>query len=187
MTRSRLILVLRICLLSVIALWFGVPWWIVGPVALMIPAGIFRTTVSCGSGAICSDGTAGGSVQVVITGIANSTCTSCSNWNGTFIVPYSALIAGCSYTMNNSVACAGSTAESLTVFMSLSGGNFHIRVEIVEARASPLGFAVVDFDYTNGAGPVDCSTFSSLNIPFTSISGVSSCDVSAAAASVTSI
>ncbi len=149
MTRSRLILAIRVCLLGSLAILLGVPWWIVGPVALL-PT-VFGGITTCAT--ICStEPTVPGGVSVTYMGVANGSCSDCSIMNRTIV---SSSHSPCTFGSADvtHLVCTGSfTINFQAGFGTLAGNTYHEVIPQINAAVGAARTVV-----TIGAAPQDCS------------------------------
>lgn len=195
MTRTRLIFVLRLCLLAAIALWFGVPWYYVGPLGLL-PA-VLRETVSCSA---CGGGSASAQYQLDASGITSSggsKCTNCGDFNGTWVITMGA--SNCkgttpvpgSFSCSNGCGTVGAPAIdrgiSLQILIPLSPGG-DIDSQVIVGFSSPGSLLpcrqVFDL-HTAGPAFPDCTGWSSTSFP--SDNGNDVCNMTSATALVTAL
>ncbi len=153
MTRTSLILVLRLCLVAAVALWLGVPWWVV--VSLMMP--VFAAASGCPT--ICSavpEGT--GTLSVTTGGITNGTCTggNCNDANRTWVLNCHNCNCGGSGTL------APTGCDGLHLFnlpggaqFSTSGGNTvgSTAVSVTDG----INTWTASYSVIIGAAPADCT------------------------------
>lgn len=75
------------------------------------------------------------SYQVVITGLANTTCSNCSTYNATYIIPQSIVVdsSGCTWQIGvNSTACgSGTFAYYINVQATVNGAQTRLRCMMV--------------------------------------------------------
>lgn len=182
MTRSRLILIIRLCLLSGVALWCEVPWYAVAPVALIMPV-FAALTLSCVK---CSGATSRLTYQVDIAGLSNGCWDMCNDANGSWIVPQDSIYdptSFCFYSYNagagySGSGCAGGgscngTGKSLLIGVGLDGPNSIFEPDQhYYTRVSAAGCI---FRYDHGLSTPNCQTFSGLTCPFTTSPCVATC------------
>src|SRR5689334_20318739 len=112
MTRSLIITSIRVAVLAVAAITAGVPWYIVFPIALVMPP-LFSTTVTCTSGG-CSANTAPGSVTITGSNFAaNGGC--CAYYDASFVVPFFISVGGppgaCLYRLTGDTCQVGNIMD----------------------------------------------------------------------------
>jgi len=130
--------------------------------------------------------------QAVIGGIADATCTPCTAFNNTYVLPYDTIAPFCLYRYSfapNQIFPAGDPtcdppnlqARQIYFQVILRGGTNYISQLVLDYRAVFL----VTWEYDHGTSKPDCSAFSSLSLTLISQSGV--CDASAATASISAV
>ena len=187
MTRPRLVLLIR-CVLLLGFAWLArdsiVPLAIP---ALLMPA---FPTATC---SYCS--ATPSTLQIVISGIANSSCTECGNLNGTFVTDSfteTAFLCRWLYTFSATHYCAGldcpatpctnctTGTNSVLATIGQSLGNYTLTVVFgSEFRSFKTTFA--------GPNPPDCTSWSGESLPPVAGTDCGLCDFSSATCEVTAL
>lgn len=115
---------------------------------------------------LCTGSTEDRAFNVTFAGFTDNSCGAgdCSNFNATFNV---ADQVGCSRIRNIAGTTCGQNWQLQLLFLTLGNGNVGIQVSLFIT----LGPSIV-FEYdSGGTSPLDCSSFSSLSIPFKQYTG----------------
>lgn len=171
--------------LAVAVCWpqFGVGLW---PVVFFFP-----TCTCCGVDCTdaCNTGTTPASISFVVSGFVDSTCTTCEELDGTFVVPIHISGLNCTGRLTTTFTCTPGTGLGLATYTwSVFSG------ETLLAFTHRVGSGLTDATYsyitslgTLGANPIDCDTISSVSLPFQTQNHVTTvwCDGSGATVTAT--
>lgn len=102
----------------------------------------------------CSDGTRGTTVQVVISGMADTACADCELLDGTYIVPIAEAVGFCGWRYDFPATICAFYDE---LFIDLGGTN--INVVLRQGVGNRHSWR------SNAAGFNDCNNWSSFNLP----------------------
>lgn len=147
------------------------------------PLGLMYAALATTPCAYCNSGTQGiTNIQVDLSGVTNSLCSDCANFNTTFILTYdgAGAASGCQYSslLASTVVCGGASADKDLIFTWTSG-------DILKFRAGP-GDTLALWASPLGAGPVDCQSATSLSAitPYVTGTGIR-CTTTGASATIT--
>jgi len=164
-------------ILHMLACW---PVLMLGPLFVMSPSCNCCTPAEC---AWCSAGSYGGK-RVVISGMANGSCSDCANMDGTYILAH-ASSPGSTCNWNDSVSdtlCTSATTVTAILTAQNTGANTYVNFLM------NTGFGVHQWRLDTGSSsPTNCSGWSSTSLPFLSTSAGGQCDSTSATCLVTSL
>lgn len=171
LNRRYLILLMRLTILAVVAMAWGVSWWVaIMPLALAMPP-LFGVT---GCPAICS--TYPTTISVTYTGVANyvGPCSNCTNINATYVISASGPVSCCAaVSASFGPTCTGADqngTSTVNVCFLNSGGNLQVRADTSDTTSQSGCFCCAlngigaTFTLTTAtAVPTDCSASATYN------------------------
>ena len=157
------------------------------PLAFFFPSCLCcGTPVNCGTG--CSSTPS--SIAVTLTGFSNGTCTSCADYNATYICSKADFLGPCYYRVLPAMSCEIPPAgDSVDVQLSASGGNTTIRVDCFingNSATNPPGQTVIVWrDLNLGTARQDCANLGTIVVPWLSSTSSDRCAHDGSDATVT--
>lgn len=159
---------------------------------------------TCCCGGTCSNcsGSTPATIQVIIAGMADADCTSCTGYNATFVLPLATLgtctaLGPCNFEYTRGVAVngggtctSGSISDNsyVSAIIGLSGSDYILTVRLIRLTVifGNHCFNVTTFIKNFGTSPPDCAAWSSLDVPWSTDLGTY-CNGTAATCTATAL